>query len=132
MNLMLWSNLTYCYTSIVRFLYCNFQICSRVHICKRNINITYIISIKVFTTDTHYNDVTMSAMASEITSVLIVYSTVCSGEDQRKHQSSASLASVWGIHWSPVNSPHKKASNAEIFPFADVIMAWTRHQCQNL
>ena len=35
------------------------------------------------------------------------YSTVCSGADQRKHQSSASLAFVRGIHRSPVNSPHK-------------------------
>ena len=40
----------------------------------------------------HYSDVLMSAMASQITSVSIVYSTVCSGADQRKHQSSASVA----------------------------------------
>ena len=40
----------------------------------------------------HYNDVTMSAMASQITSLTIVYSTVYSGAYQRKHQSSASLA----------------------------------------
>ena len=33
----------------------------------------------------HYNDVTMSTMASQITSLTIVYSTVYSGEDQRKH-----------------------------------------------
>ena len=42
----------------------------------------------------HYSDVIMSAMASQITGVLIVYSTVCSGVDQRKHQSSASLSTV--------------------------------------
>ena len=41
----------------------------------------------------------MSPMASQITSLGIVYSTVYSGADQRKHQSSASLAFVWGIHW---------------------------------
>ena len=49
----------------------------------------------------------MSAMASQITSLTIVYSTVHSGVDQRKHQTSASLTFVRGIHWSPVNSPHK-------------------------
>ena len=55
----------------------------------------------------HYNDVTMSAMASQITSLTGVYSTVYSGADQGKHQSSASLAFVWGIHRWPVNSLHK-------------------------
>ena len=46
----------------------------------------------------HYNVVILSTMASLITGVPIVYSTVCSGEDQRNHQSSVSLAFVWGIH----------------------------------
>ena len=46
----------------------------------------------------HYNDVIMGAMASQIKSLAIVYSTVYSGADQRKHQSPASLAFVWGIH----------------------------------
>ena len=55
----------------------------------------------------HYNDVIMSAMESQVTSVSIVYSTVCSDADQRKHQSYASLALVRGIHRWPVNSPHK-------------------------
>ena len=55
----------------------------------------------------HYNDVIMSAMASRITSLAIVYSTVYSSTDQRKHQSSASLPFVRGIHRWPVNSPHK-------------------------
>ena len=49
-------------------------------------------------TKRHYTDVIMSAMTSEITSVSIVYSTVCSGADQRKHQSSTSLAFVRGSH----------------------------------
>ena len=52
----------------------------------------------------HYDDVIMSAIASQITSLTIVYSTVYSGADQRKHQSSASQAFVWGIHrdrWIP-------------------------------
>ena len=55
----------------------------------------------------HYNDVIMSSMASQITSLAIVYTSVYSGTDQRKHQSSVSLAFVWGIHRWPVNSPHK-------------------------
>ena len=50
----------------------------------------------------HYSDVIMSAMASQITGVTIVDSTVCSGADQRKHQSSASLAFVRGNdRWFP-------------------------------
>ena len=50
----------------------------------------------------HYSDVIMGAMASLITSLTIVYSTVNSGADQRKHESSASLALVRGIHrWIP-------------------------------
>ena len=55
----------------------------------------------------HYNDVIMSSMVSQITSLTIVYSTVYSGADQRKHQSSASLAFVRGIHRWPVISPTK-------------------------
>ena len=47
---------------------------------------------------THYDDVIMSAIASQITSLTIVNSTVYPGADQRKHQSSASLAFVWGTH----------------------------------
>ena len=46
----------------------------------------------------HYNDVIISVLASQITSLMIVYSTIYSGTDQRKHQSSASLAFVRGIH----------------------------------
>ena len=55
----------------------------------------------------HYGDVIMGPIASQITSLAIVYSTVYSGADQRKHQSPASLAFVRGIHRGPVNSPHK-------------------------
>ena len=64
----------------------------------------------------------MSAMVYRITSLVIVYSTVYSGTDQRKHQSSASLDFVWGIHRSPVNSPHKGPVTRKTFPFYDVIM----------
>ena len=70
----------------------------------------------------HDGDVIMSALASQITSVSIVYSTVCPGADQRKHQSSASRACVWGIHRPPVNSPHRGPVTRKRFPFDDVIM----------
>ena len=55
----------------------------------------------------HNGDVTMSGMASPITGVSIACSTVCSGADETKHQSSPQLVFVRGIHWSPVDSPHK-------------------------
>ena len=66
--------------------------------------------------------VIMSAMASQIISLTIVYSTVYSGADQRKHQSPASLAFVGGIHWWPVNSQHKWPVTRKMFTFDDVIM----------
>ena len=71
----------------------------------------------------HYSDVTVGMMASQITSFTIVYSPVYSGADQRKHQSSASLAFVRGIHRWPLNSPHKWPVTRKIFPFDDVIMS---------
>ena len=70
----------------------------------------------------HYNDVITDAIASQITSFTIVYSTVYSDADQRKHQSSASLAFVRGIHRGPVNFPHKWPVTRKMFPFDDVIM----------
>ena len=68
----------------------------------------------------HYSDVIMCTMASQITSFTVVYSAVFSGED--KHQSSALLAFVRGIHRWPVNSPHKGPVTRKMFPFDDVIM----------
>ena len=67
----------------------------------------------------------MGAVASQITSLTIVYSTVYSDADQRKHQSSASLAFLQGIHRTPVNSPHKWLITRKMFPFDDVIMHQT-------
>ena len=61
----------------------------------------------------------MSARVSQITGVSFVCSTACSGADQRKHQSSLSVAFVRGIHRSPMYSPHKgNAQNISI---------WWRH-----
>ena len=64
----------------------------------------------------------MGTIASLITSLTIVYLTVYSDADQRKHQSSASLTYVRGIHRRPVNSPHKWPVTRKMFPFDDVIM----------
>ena len=64
----------------------------------------------------------MDEIASQITSLTIVYSIVYSVADQRKHKSSASLAFVRGIHRGPVNSPHKCPVTRKMFPFDDVIM----------
>ena len=64
----------------------------------------------------------MGAVASQITSLTIVYSTVYSDADQRKHQSSASLTFVWGIHRGPAKSPDKWPVTRKMFPFNDVIV----------
>ena len=64
----------------------------------------------------------MGAIASQITSLTIVYSTVYSGADQRNHQSSTLLAIVRGIHRCQVNSPHKWPVKRKMFPFDDVVM----------
>ena len=72
----------------------------------------------------HHNNVIIDAIASQITSLTIVYSTVHSGTNHRKHQSSASLVFVRGIHRWTVNSPHKWPVTRKTFPFDDVIMLW--------
>ena len=77
----------------------------------------------------HYNDVIMTTIASQITSLTIVYSTVYSDAAQSKHQSSASLAFVSGIHRGPVNSPHKWPVTRKMFPFDDVIMFLSELAC---
>ena len=66
----------------------------------------------------HYSDVIMDGAASQIASLTIVYSSVYSGADQRKHQSPN------GAENSPVTGefPAQMASNAKMFPFDDVIM----------
>ena len=98
---------------------------------KRGFKIIYIDALKseysertrsrwwlLVTLAPHYNCVIMT----QITSLTIVYSTVYSGEDLRKHQSSASLAFVQGIHRWPVNCPRKGPVTRKGFPLDDVIM----------
>ena len=94
------------------------------HCQDRNVMITWkqeVITVAV-SSSLHYNDVIMGTIASQITSFMIVYSKVYSGADQRKHESSASLAFVQGIHRGPVNSPHKWPVTRKMFPFDDVII----------
>ena len=102
-----------------------------------NFWIKFLIHVKI--SCQHYHDVIMGAIASQITSLTIVYSTVYSGTDQRKHQSSASLAFVLGIHRWPVNSSHKWPVTRKMFPFDNVIMSkwsprssWNHSTCLEL
>ena len=74
----------------------------------------------------------MSVMASQITSVPTFCSGVCLGTDQRKHQSSALLAFVRGIHRWPVVSLHKGPVTRRMFPFEDVIMIRTHSRTTHL
>ena len=76
----------------------------------------------IYVSVTHYRDVIMSAVTSQTSGVSIVYSTVCSGVDQIKQKSSASLASVRGIHQWPVNSPHKGTVTQKMLPHDHVII----------
>ena len=81
----------------------------------------YYIPIECHTNALHHNNVIISSLASQITSITIVYSTVYSDADQ-KQQSSAPLAFLRGIHRRPVNSPHKWPVSRKMLPFDDVIM----------
>ena len=69
-----------------------------------------------------------NAMASEITGVWNVCSTICSGAEQIKHKkNSASLAFVRGIHHWPVDSPRSYRVTIE----ENVSILW-RHQAATL
>ena len=68
------------------------------------------------------SDVIKRAMVSQITGVTIVCSTICSGADQRKHQSSSSLDFFRGIHRWPMDYVHKGPETRKMFPFDDAIM----------
>ena len=69
-----------------------------------------------------YSDVIISAMASQFIGVSVVFSAICSSADQSKHQSSAPMAFVGGIHGWPVDSPLKWPVTRKMFPFDDLIM----------
>ena len=76
----------------------------------------------------HYKDVIKCAMASQITDVPIVCSTVSSGANQRNCQSSASLVFVRGIHRWLVNSPHKGPVKKKCFHLM-TSSCYNRHYC---
>ena len=73
----------------------------------------------------HYSDVIMSAMASKITGILLIYSSCCSGADQRKHQSSGSLRDGN----SPVTGGFfaQKANGAEMQALVFNMRVWLIH-----
>ena len=85
-------------------------------------NVSYIAK-------SHYRNVIMGTMASQIINLTIVYSTVYSGADHREHQSSVAR----GIHRWPVNSPHKWPVTRKMFLFDGVIMKigtpWNPNHC---
>ena len=74
----------------------------------------------------------MGVIAYQITSLTIVNSTVYADADQRKHESSASLAFVWGIHRGQVNSPHKWSVTRKMLPFYDVITRSCPQNCKSV
>ena len=94
---------------------------------QHTINTFVLINARAHIADIHYSDVTMGKIASQITSLTIVYSIVYSDADKRGYQSSASLAFVQGIHRGPVNSPRKWSVTREMLPFDEVIMCWFIH-----
>ena len=102
------------YRSTVRFRF-EFSVsskCSLLKSCIKSLNPYHIWQVR------------HNAMASQITDVPSVYSTVCSDVDQWKHQSSALLTFVCCVGNSPVTGgfPHKGPVARKMYPFDDVIM----------
>ena len=99
------------------------------HISVRRNNGASVVMIRSHQRQVHCGDVMMGAIASQITSLTIVSSTVYSDADQRKHQSSASLAFVGRVHRGPVYSTHKWPVTRKMFPSDDVIiMQYLNHR----
>ena len=92
----------------------------KVNPCQQNVSLAQTAS----NAENHYDDVIMTMLASQITSLPVVCSIVYSDVNQRKHQSSASLAFVREIHRGPVNFPDKWPVTRKMFPFDDVIMCF--------
>ena len=113
---------------VITWRYCNAHICQATSLSpggsgtrKSGIQEVNLLRFKIYQSQ-HYSDIIMGAMASQLTSLTIVYSNVYSGADKKKYQSSASVAFVRGIHRWPVNSPHQWPVTRKMFPFDDVIM----------
>ena len=83
--------------------------------------VSFVITSSIHTESKwHNNDVIMSAMPSRIPDVSSVCSTLASGTDQRKHQSSGT--GLCAFHRWPVNSPHKSPATSKMLTFDDVIV----------
>ena len=74
----------------------------------------------------HFSDVTISAVASQLTGISSVYSTVCSGAHKRKKTITVPRHYCEGN--SPVTGgfPSQRTSNAENVPFDDVIISYNK------
>ena len=81
--------------------------------------------------DFHYNDVIMCAIASQITSLTIVFSTIYSDADQGNLKLRVTGLCV-GNSPGPVNSPHKWPVTREMFLFDDVIILLVTMKCWHL
>ena len=113
-------------TELSRFNRVNIMVVDALATCVARISSSTILIM--LNRQVHYNDGIMGAIASQITSLTTVYSIVYSDADQRKHQSSASLAFVRGIHRGPVNSLHKWPVTRKMFPFDDVILSCLKRE----
>ena len=91
------------------------QICTRFATC-------YVLLSFGNTKSEHCSNVIMGAMAFQIIDVSFLYSTVYSGPNQRKHQSSVPLALLGEIRRWPVNFLHKRTVTGKMFQFDIVIM----------
>ena len=100
--------------------------CIKYQATSKMLTVSTWVILPIDILQTHYDDVIMTMLASQITSLTVVYSIVYSGVNQRKHQSPASLAFVREIHRGPVNFPHKWPVTRKMFPFDDVIMIFYR------
>ena len=87
------------------------------------------VNTTIISTDVsfHYSDVIMSAMVSNHQPRDCLLNRL-DADKKNKHQSSASLAFVGGIHWWPFFSPHKGPVMQKMFPFDDVIMWCIKHK----
>ena len=94
-----------------RKTYVHFLGCNLINVCRG----CRLVIGKTQWRSFHYSDVIMGTMASQITGVSIFYSSVCSGADHRKHQSSVSLVFLRGIHRWPVNYLHKWPVTRKMF-----------------
>ena len=114
-----------CLTALISWNVCrvySVECVSNVYPAQYGAVLFFLLWLIIYFYFVHYDDVIMTMLASQITSLTVVYSIVYSGVNQRRHQSSASLAFVWEIHRGPVNFPHKWPVTRKMFPFDDVIM----------